>query len=265
MQFDFGQNWAEFSDRALNRKRIEQASIDFQQLLGTLELESRSFLDVGFGQGLTLLIATHMGAKTVGCDINPKCKEVLERNKQYFSELAGVEIPVVIGSILDNTTLGELRARAPNGIGVYDVVHAWGVLHHTSDLYAALESAASLVRPAGGHLIVAIYNRHWTGPIWKIIKILYCRAPALVKKVMIAGFCPIIFAAKWFVTGRNPLKMTRGMDFYYDVVDWVGGYPYEYAAVSEIVITLQKSGFTCIKAIGANVPTGCNEFVFVRS
>jgi 2-polyprenyl-3-methyl-5-hydroxy-6-metoxy-1,4-benzoquinol methylase len=265
MQFDFGQNWLEFSERALTRERIEQARVDFQQLLGSLDLKSRSFLDIGFGQGLSLLTATNMGAKSVGCDINPKCKQVLDRNKKQFSDLAEVEIPIVIGSILDEATLAKIRQQSPDGTGMYDVVHSWGVLHHTGDLKTAIETAASLVRPAGGYLIIAIYNRHWTSPIWKAIKVLYCKSPLLLKKMMIALFYPIIWTTKGLVTGKNPGKMARGMDFYYDVVDWVGGYPYEYASISEVMIALQKLGFTCMKTVGAHVPTGCNEFLFIRS
>lgn len=66
------------------------------------------------------------------------------------------------------------------------------------------------------------------------------------------------------ITRRNPKEMTRGMDFYYNVVDWVGGYPYEYATISEIDNLLNKLGFRCIKKIPAQVPTGCNEFVFKK-
>jgi 2-polyprenyl-6-hydroxyphenyl methylase/3-demethylubiquinone-9 3-methyltransferase len=54
------------------------------------------------------------------------------------------------------------------------------------------------------------------------------------------------------------------MDFYYDVVDWVGGYPYQYASVAEIVQMLQELGFASVKVVPTEVPTGCNEFVFQR-
>src|SRR5262245_54686513 len=109
MQFDFGSNWLAFSRRALTREAIDQAKIAFQRLLGTLDIRSRSFLDIGFGQGLSLLIATEMGADSVGCDVNPKCKQALEINRQHFFARAVVDIPIVVGSILDPSTLTKIK------------------------------------------------------------------------------------------------------------------------------------------------------------
>jgi 2-polyprenyl-6-hydroxyphenyl methylase/3-demethylubiquinone-9 3-methyltransferase len=59
--------------------------------------------------------------------------------------------------------------------------------------------------------------------------------------------------------------MERGMDFYYNVVDWVGGFPYEYATPEEVARHLSERGFTLRWQAEATVPTGCNEQVFVRS
>ena len=59
-------------------------------------------------------------------------------------------------------------------------------------------------------------------------------------------------------------KKERGMSPWRDVVDWVGGYPYEYASIDEVVESLKSKGFRIRKAIPAKVPTGCNEFVFEK-
>jgi 2-polyprenyl-6-hydroxyphenyl methylase/3-demethylubiquinone-9 3-methyltransferase len=82
---------------------------------------------------------------------------------------------------------------------------------------------------------------------------------------MIALFFPVIFSAKLLVTRENPLKMARGMDFYYNIIDWVGGYPYEYASREEMVEFLETKGFFLESFTLARVPTGCNEFVFKRA
>ena len=82
---------------------------------------------------------------------------------------------------------------------------------------------------------------------------------------MIWLFFFVIAVAKLIVTGKNPFKKRRGMSFYYDVIDWVGGYPYEYAASEEIIGYLEEKGFRCIKLVKPAVPTGCNEFVFLRN
>ena len=54
------------------------------------------------------------------------------------------------------------------------------------------------------------------------------------------------------------------MDFFYDVVDWVGGYPYEYASVGELESICRRLGLTLLDVRPAGVPTGCNELVFVK-
>ena len=69
-------------------------------------------------------------------------------------------------------------------------------------------------------------------------------------------------ATKMLATGDNPFVRQRGMDIYYDAVDWVGGSPYEYASREEIVEFMEKKGLDLTKFIPTKGFTGCNEFVF---
>ena len=259
--FDFGENWSEFSTHALTPDRVAQARLDFARLLGDIPLRGQTFLDIGFGQGLSLLTAASMGATVHGCDLNPKCAEVLQRNRPNFPELKTTP-PATVGSILDERVVAQLRPVGSDS--GFAMVHAWGVLHHTGNMALAIRHAAGLVAPEG-HLVLALYNRHWSGPAWHLIKKCYVHSPRWLQRGLIGIFYPIIYGAKWIVTGKNPKQQERGMDFYYDVVDWVGGYPYEYASRDEIVHTLGKLGFKLVKAVPARVPTGCNEFIFLRA
>lgn len=261
-QFDFGENWREFSAHALTPEKARQASEDFAKFMarGSASISGKGFLDIGFGQGLGLLSAASMQATAVGCDVNPKCAQVLEANRTHFPG-AGA-IPVVVGSILDPRVVDALKAKSPGGQG-YDIVHSWGVLHHTGRMWEAIGNASGLVKP-GGSLFLALYNRHWSSPAWTAIKRGYVSAPAWLQKAFIGVLMPVIFAAKFLVTGKNPLAKDRGMDFRYDVIDWVGGYPYEYASREEVVRFLEDRGFTLVDSSAAEVPTGCNEFVFAR-
>jgi Methyltransferase domain len=264
--FNFGENWAEYSDHALSPSRLAEARADFAELFTGLPLTGGTFLDIGFGQGLSLLIATDSGARTVGCDINPKCAEVLAKNSSYFPNVDAAGVRVVVGSILDDAIMIKLREAYPggDGSGGYDIVHSWGVLHHTGEMWNALGRAASLVN-AKGHLIIAIYNRHWSSRIWWLIKWLYNHVPRLVQRLLIGLFYPVIYLAKFAVTGQNPKRQKRGMDFYYDVVDWVGGYPYEYASGDEIAAALSPLGFSLLRTTSPPTPTGCNEFVWRKT
>ena len=61
-----------------------------------------------------------------------------------------------------------------------------------------------------------------------------------------------------------PDDVDDAFDFYYDVIDWVGGYPYEYASRDEIKNFVEKKEYKLIKFNKAKVPTGCNEFIFEK-
>ncbi len=259
--FDFGQNWLHFSRRALSAERVTQAREDFAALFRGIELRNRTFLDIGFGQGLALLTAASLGAEVVGCDINQTCAHLVEQNASFFHEVSDLDIPRIVGSILDEEVQERLRTWSPRG---FDIVHSWGALHHTGNLTRAIEIAADLVAP-DGHLVIAIYNRHWSSPFWRLVKRVYCQLPGVPKKLFVMSLIPVIWTAKLVVTRQNPARMERGMDFFYDAVDWVGGYPYEYASDTQMTEALGELGFDCVRMRPPRVPTGCNEMVFRKS
>jgi 2-polyprenyl-6-hydroxyphenyl methylase/3-demethylubiquinone-9 3-methyltransferase len=57
----------------------------------------------------------------------------------------------------------------------------------------------------------------------------------------------------------------RGMSRWHDLLDWVGGYPFEVARPEEVFERLRGAGFTLayLKTCGGGL--GCNEFVFTRT
>ena len=81
---------------------------------------------------------------------------------------------------------------------------------------------------------------------------------------MTAAFVPVIYVAKLLATRRNPLRKERGMSFRYDVVDWIGGYPYEYASRSQVERFVRGRRLVPKRFVAAGVPIGCNEFVFLK-
>ena len=203
-----------------------------------------------------------MGALTAANDINPLCHETLVANRKFFPKISNQDIPVVVGSILDNNVVQAVRQNLGKGNN-FDIVHSWGVLHHTGNMNLAFKNADSLLK-AGGFFITAIYNRNWSSKPLLFIKWFYCKMPAFIQQIMIYGFIPIIALAKFAVTGKNPFKQRRGMSFFYDIIDWIGGYPYEYASIAEMNAFMEKMGYTCIRSIPAKVPTGCNQMVYKK-
>lgn len=263
-QFAFGKNWKSFSASALTQERVDRARADFRDLVKSVPLRGKTFLDIGFGQGLALCLAREDGAIVCGNDIDSKCTEALIMTLRLFPQVDPDSIEVVIGSILDDSVIARLRNLPGVGAaGGFDIVHSWGALHHTGAMDDAIERAASLVR-GRGHLIIAIYNRNWTSPIWSVIKRGFVVSPRLIQRVLIVLFYPLIAVTKAAVTGRNPFRKDRGMDFYHDVVDWIGGFPYECAKAEEISTKLEALNFELERLIPAAIPTGCNQFVFRR-
>jgi 2-polyprenyl-3-methyl-5-hydroxy-6-metoxy-1,4-benzoquinol methylase len=262
VQFDFGKNWEDFSRNALDPEKVRQAQVDFQKLLSEIPLEGRSFLDIGFGQGLSLLSAASAGARCLGIDINPRCLQVLDQNrKTFFPDIGGERIACLQGSILDPESIHKLQSHSFSKDERFEIVHSWGVLHHSGAMLQAIQNSANLVS-SHGHLVLAIYQAHWSSPLWKLIKYVYNRSPVLAQWFLILIFYPMIYLAKWLVTRKNPKNKNRGMDFYHDVIDWVGGHPYEYATQAQIVSYLKELGFELIRFFPPATPIGCMEFVF---
>ena len=253
--FDFGSNWQAFSDQRIDAQRLPLAVGSLQSLLERNTLQGVSFLDVGCGSGLFTIAAYQLGAApVVGIDINPQCITVSEQNRDRFAP----KTPI---------TFLQASALIPESLkplGLFDIVYAWGSLHHTGAMWDAMRYVAKQVSPSGT-LVLSIYNKHITSPAWKGIKWFYNQLPNRGQRLLTFPFAGIIYVAKFLVTRRNPLQKERGMDFWHDVIDWIGGYPYEYATPQEIQAFVSAQGFVLRRYVSAQVPTGCNEFVFERN
>jgi 2-polyprenyl-3-methyl-5-hydroxy-6-metoxy-1,4-benzoquinol methylase len=264
-RFEFGENWRRFL-ATLDDERIRDAQASLKAMLQVSDLEGKTFLDAGSGSGLFSLAARRLGARVTSFDYDPKsvaCTRELRR--RYFENDDSWRVEE--GSVLDTRYLARL--------GQYDIVYSWGVLHHTGDMWSALNNVASMVKP-GGKLFVAIYNdqggasRRWTS-----LKRFYNRAPAAVRPAIVAA------VAGWWETraifvraaqGRNPLafrewrqRKDRGMSAWHDFVDWVGGYPFEVASPDKLFEFVKQRGFSLDKLVTCGSGHGCNEYVFTRS
>ncbi|MGH9357095.1 MAG: hypothetical protein ACRD10_13270 [Terriglobia bacterium] len=57
---------------------------------------------------------------------------------------------------------------------------------------------------------------------------------------------------------------SRGMDYWTDIRDWLGGYPYEFATAGEIFrFATRDLGFDLVNLRSTNT-LGTNEFLFCR-
>ena len=263
-RFEFGENWSRFL-AVLDDARIAEAERSLRDMLEVDHLSGARLLDIGSGSGLFSLAARRLGAEVYSFDYDPQsvsCSR--ELRARYCPDDTGWTVER--GSVLDGSYMSSL--------GRFDVVYSWGVLHHTGAMWQALEHAQRPVAP-DGRLFVAIYNDTGSQSArWRRIKHTYSRLPhALRVPFAIAVSAPeeLKSLARTVAAGRpgdyvrswTNYDRSRGMSRWHDIVDWVGGYPYEYAKPDAIFAFYKARGFVLDNLrIGGGL--GCSEYVFRR-
>lgn len=257
-RFRFGRNWQRFR-AGLNPQRLAQAeaSLDW---FWPANKHTVSFLDVGSGSGLFSLVARQRGARVHSFDYDADSVACTVALKQQFRP-DDPDWTVEQGSVLDRNYLASL--------GRFDVVYSWGVLHHTGALQEALENVRIPLAP-GGRLVIAIYNdQGWKSRLWTLVKKVYCSGlagRALTSALFVPAFL-LAFLLGDLARGRNPLARYRstfdgrGMSVVTDIIDWIGGYPFEVARPDWIQKFYEDRGLFLISRKTTR-GLGCNEFVF---
>jgi 2-polyprenyl-3-methyl-5-hydroxy-6-metoxy-1,4-benzoquinol methylase len=266
VRFAFGKNWTRFL-AVVDEGRVAEAERSLTEMLGVHDLKGRSFLDAGSGSGLFSLAARRLGATRVhSFDFDPHSVTSTHELKRRFAA-NDAAWTIEHGSVLDAPYLASL--------GTFDVVYSWGVLHHTGDLWGALRNIIPLVKP-GGRLFIAIYNDQGASSRrWWQIKRAYNHSRAVLRGGLLLAVGAYFVSRRalgWCLrwrdsgvrSGTDVVRHERGMSRWYDLVDWVGGYPFEVAKPEDIFDFCQERGLVLrrLKTVGGGL--GNNQFVFLR-
>lgn len=263
-RFEFGKNWARFLE-VLDDERIATARSSVRELLDEESFEGKSFLDIGSGSGLFSLAARQLGARVHSIDYDQQSVAcTAELRQRYFPD--DPDWIITEGSVLDKEYLGSLPQ--------YDIVYSWGVLHHTGAMWEAIANATEHVNEQG-KFAVALYNHQGSRTeLWTKLKRFYCSSPRPIQFLIAAWFafwgkarpfvgkCVRLENPFVLAEGEDP-KKRRGMSYWHDVVDWVGGYPFEAARPDDVFSFFKKRGFNMV-VLKTDQSLGCNQFTFQR-
>ncbi len=259
-RFAFGDNWRRFlSD--LTPSRIDEAERSLTEMLGPDDLRGRRLLDIGSGSGLFSLAAVRLGAQVVSFDYDAESVACTEHLRSEYAP--GADWQVGCGSVLDRDFVSSL--------GQFDIVYSWGVLHHTGDMASAMANAAGPVMQ-GGLLFIALYNDQGRASrAWGAVKKAYVAGPRPIRAALLAASGALLWSPALVrgIRHGEPLREwrmyqgLRGMSMRHDLVDWVGGYPFEVATPGYVFDFYRERGFE-LERLVTRTGLGCNEYVFRR-
>jgi 2-polyprenyl-6-hydroxyphenyl methylase/3-demethylubiquinone-9 3-methyltransferase len=262
LRFSFGRNWRRFVE-SVDERHIAEAARGLANSLAVESMAGRSFLDIGCGSGIHSLAALRLGARSVfSFDFDEDSVAATNAIRARFG--GNAEWRICRGSVLDPVFL---RKHVP----VSDVVYSWGVLHHTGAMWDAISAASARCEPASGVLLIGIYNeKRPATDVMRAVKRTYVASPRFIQAVIKWSYWGVTSGAQ-LLKGRNPLRdvheriSARGMDYWRDLEDWVGGYPYECASPKAVERFVGALGFALVRCSTRNTIAAVNEYLFRRS
>lgn len=192
------------------------------------EIKGKTVLDAGCGTGVfSIIFARNGAAKVTGIDISPGSLGTARSLKEKFG--------------LTNVEFREQdMLHLPCAAASFDIVWAWGTVHHTTDPLGAIAEFIRVLKP-GGSLFLAIYKR--TNVTWmhEIIRKTMIRTPRWSWNVLAkAGafvLTPVVLLFKRRQKSRKGEKLSEL------ILDWYFVPIRHYYRPEEIQVFLERKNF----------------------
>ena len=201
------------------------------------EVAGRTVLDAGCGTGIFSIIFANNGAAAVtGIDISQGSLDTARSLKDRFQ--------------LENASFQrEDMLSLPFNDGTFDIVWAWGTVHHTT---APLKAVDELIRVLkdDGVILLAVYKRTRLTWVHEIIRKTLVRTPKrtwkALSKILAFVLSPVVFFFKKREKSRKGEKLEEL------IMDWYFVPIRHYYFPEEIKTFLEEQGFTVEKFLPAS-------------
>jgi len=201
------------------------------------EVKDKTILDAGCGTGIFSIIFANKGAsKVIGIDISEGSLKTAQRLKEKFN--------------LENAEFTkEDMVKLPFEDETFDIVWAWGTVHHTTHPLKAISELIRVLKK-GGSLLLAVYTRTKLTFIHEIIRRCLIRMPKkswkFLSKILAFSLAPVVFFFKKREKSRKGEKLEEL------ILDWYFVPIRHYYMPDEIKSYLQKRGFVIEKFLPAS-------------
>jgi ubiquinone/menaquinone biosynthesis C-methylase UbiE len=201
------------------------------------EIAGKNVLDAGCGTGIFSIIFAKNGAASVtGIDISEGSLETAKSLKDRFN-LERVQFRK------------EDMLHLPFADESFDIVWAWGTVHHTTDPFGAIEELSRVLKKEGS-LLLAVYTKTKLTFLHEIIRKTLLRTPKkswkFLSKVLAVFLAPVVLLFKKREKSRKGEKLEELIMDWYFVPIRHHYYP------DEIKEFLEKKGFTVDKFLPAS-------------